>query len=114
MEVYRFAISSRYNHRATPARLFQPSLRYNMPDLRRRIVEQALFRGAELTFANRDYLRTVRAILGTLLETDTLPRDATVAALGIKTNRQQRRCLRGNREWRRGWKNMRGCSASTD
>ena len=62
----------------------QPSLRYNMPDLRRRIVEQALFRGAELTFANSDYLRTVRAILGTLLETDTLPRDATVAALGIK------------------------------
>jgi nicotinate-nucleotide pyrophosphorylase (carboxylating) len=62
----------------------QPSLRYNMPDLRRRIVEQALFRGAELTFANKDYLRTVRAILGTLLETDTLPRDATVAALGIK------------------------------
>src|SRR6202451_922602 len=62
----------------------QPSLRYSMPDLRRRIVEQALFRGAELTFANKDYLRTVRAILGTLLETDTLPRDATVAALGIK------------------------------
>jgi len=54
-----------------------------MPDLRRRIVEQALFRGAELTFANKDYVRTVRAILGTLLETDTLPRDATVAALGI-------------------------------
>jgi len=61
----------------------QPSLRYNMPDLRRRIVEQAMFRGAELTFASKDYLRTVRAILGTLLETDTLPRDATVAALGI-------------------------------
>jgi hypothetical protein len=61
----------------------QPTLRYAMPDLRRRIVEQALFRGAELTFANKDYLRTVRAILTTLLETDTLPRDATVAALGI-------------------------------
>src|SRR6202044_3889002 len=61
----------------------QPSLRYNMPDLRRRIVEQALFRGAELTFANKDYLRTVRAVLGTLLETDTLPRDATVAAAQI-------------------------------
>jgi nicotinate-nucleotide pyrophosphorylase (carboxylating) len=62
----------------------QPALRYAMPDLRRRIVEQALFRGAELTFANKDYLRTVRTILTTLLETDTLPRDATVAALGIK------------------------------
>ena len=81
----------------------QPSLRYNMPDLRRRIVEQALFRGAELTFANKDYLRTVRAILGTLLETDTLPRDATVAAQIIAREPGVRR----------GWKNMRGCFAST-
>ena len=55
-----------------------------MPDLRRRIVEHALFRGAELTLANKDYLRTVSTILTTLLETDTLPRDVTVAALGIK------------------------------
>jgi nicotinate-nucleotide pyrophosphorylase (carboxylating) len=62
----------------------QPILRYAMPDLRRRIVEQALFRGSELTFANKDYLRTVRTILTTPLETDTLPRDATVTALGIK------------------------------
>jgi nicotinate-nucleotide pyrophosphorylase (carboxylating) len=62
----------------------QPSLRYNIPDARRRHVEHALFRGAQLTFANKDYLRTVRAILTTLLETDALPRDATVAALGIK------------------------------
>jgi len=65
----------------------QPSLRYNMPDLRRRIVEQALFRGAELTFANRDYLRTARAILITLLETDTRPRDATAVALGISSRK---------------------------
>jgi len=61
----------------------QPLLRYIMPDLRRRMVEQALFRGAELTFANKEYVRTARAILSTLLETDTLPRDATVMALGI-------------------------------
>jgi nicotinate-nucleotide pyrophosphorylase (carboxylating) len=61
----------------------QPSLRYLMPDLRRRILEQALFRGAELTFANRDYLRTARNILFTLIETDTKPRDATASALGI-------------------------------
>jgi hypothetical protein len=45
--------------------LMQPTLRYAMPDLRRRIVEQALFRGSELTFANKDYLRTVRTILTT-------------------------------------------------
>jgi hypothetical protein len=51
----------------------QPSLRYNIPDARRRHVEQALFRGAQLTFANKGYLRTVRAILTTLLETDTFP-----------------------------------------
>lgn len=62
----------------------EPALRYHMPDLRRRIVEQALFRGAALTFANKAYLRTVRALLTTPLETDTQPRDATVAALGIR------------------------------
>ena len=56
----------------------QPLLRYIMPDLRRRMVEQALFRGAELTFANKEYVRTARAILSTLLETDTLPRDAEI------------------------------------
>jgi nicotinate-nucleotide pyrophosphorylase (carboxylating) len=55
-----------------------------MPESRRRHVEQALFRGGELTFANRAYLRTVRAFLTTLLETDTLPRDATITALGIR------------------------------
>ena len=55
-----------------------------MPESRRRHVEQALFRGSELTFANRAYLRTVRAFLTTLLETDTLPRDATITALGIR------------------------------
>lgn len=54
-----------------------------MPELRRRIVERALFRGAEVTLANKDYLRTVRTILTTLFETDTRPRDATAAALGI-------------------------------
>jgi nicotinate-nucleotide pyrophosphorylase (carboxylating) len=64
--------------------IVQPSLRYIMPESRRRHVEQALFRGRELTFANRAYLRTARALLITLLETDTLPRDATIAALGIK------------------------------
>jgi nicotinate-nucleotide pyrophosphorylase (carboxylating) len=62
----------------------KPSLRYIMPEARRRQVQQALFRGAELTFSNRDYLRTVRTILTTLLETDTLPFDSTVTALGIK------------------------------
>jgi nicotinate-nucleotide pyrophosphorylase (carboxylating) len=62
----------------------QPSLRYLIPEARRRHVEHALFRGAELTFSNKNYLRTVRAILTTLLETDTLPFDSTVAALGIK------------------------------
>ena len=84
-----------------------------MPDLRRRIVEQALFRGAELTFANKDYLRTVRAILGTLLETDTLPRDATVAALGIKNKPAAAQIIAREPGVRRGWKNMRGCFAST-
>jgi nicotinate-nucleotide pyrophosphorylase (carboxylating) len=61
----------------------QPSLRYPMPELRRRIVEHALFRGAELTFANGAYLRTARNILFTLLDTDTKPRDVTAVALGI-------------------------------
>ena len=55
-----------------------------MPDARWRQVEHALFRGSELTFANKDYLRTVRAILTTLLETDVLPLDATTTALGLK------------------------------
>lgn len=63
------------------------SLRYIIPEARRRHVEQALFRGSELTFANQNYLRTVRAILTTLLETDTLPCDATVVALGVKNER---------------------------
>ncbi len=54
-----------------------------MPELRRRIVEHALFRGAELNFGNGAYLRTARNILFTLLETDTKPRDLTAAALGI-------------------------------
>lgn len=65
----------------------KPSLRYSISEARKRRVEQALFRGAELTFANKEYLRTARAILTTLLEVDTLPRDSTVAALGLNNKR---------------------------
>jgi nicotinate-nucleotide pyrophosphorylase (carboxylating) len=54
-----------------------------MPDARKRDVERALFRGKNLTLKNKEYLGAARAILGTLVDTDTLPRDATVSALNI-------------------------------
>lgn len=45
--------------------------------------EQALFRGAALTLANPAYRAVAHAFLDVLLETDTSPRDLTVAALQL-------------------------------
>jgi nicotinate-nucleotide pyrophosphorylase (carboxylating) len=57
---------------------------YAMPVERQERVERALFRGGELTLENPTYVRVLRRIMGTLLETDLAPRDITVTALGIR------------------------------
>ena len=85
-----------------------------MPEERQRRVEKALFHGARLTLENPAYLSVLRSLLDALLVPDLSPRDLTVAALGIKNRPARLRCWRASREWRRGWRNMRGCSASTD
>jgi nicotinate-nucleotide pyrophosphorylase (carboxylating) len=54
-----------------------------MPIERQQRLEQALFRGGQLTMENREYARFVRSFVDPLLEADLAPRDATVAALGI-------------------------------
>jgi nicotinate-nucleotide pyrophosphorylase (carboxylating) len=60
------------------------ALQYAMPVERQERVERALFRGGELTLKNPAYVRVLRRIMETLLETDLAPRDITVTALGIR------------------------------
>jgi nicotinate-nucleotide pyrophosphorylase (carboxylating) len=60
------------------------ALQYAMPVERQERVERALFRGGELTIENPAYVRVLRGIMETLLETDLAPRDITVTALGIR------------------------------
>ncbi len=60
------------------------ALQYAMPVERQERVERALFRGGELTLENPAYVRVLRRIMETLLETDLAPRDITVTALGIR------------------------------
>ncbi len=60
------------------------ALHYAMPVERQGRVERALFRGGELTLENPAYVRVLRGIMETLLETDLAPRDITVTALGIR------------------------------
>lgn len=55
-----------------------------MPVERQQRLERALFRGGDLTTENPAYVRVLRGIIETLLETDLAPRDLTVAALGIR------------------------------
>ena len=59
-------------------------MQYAMPVERQERVERALFRGGDLTIENPTYLRVLRRIIETLLETDLAPRDLTVSALGIR------------------------------
>jgi nicotinate-nucleotide pyrophosphorylase (carboxylating) len=56
-----------------------------MSATREQLLKRALFRGANLTLENADYVRSLRAFMGELLRTDLLPRDLTVAALGINS-----------------------------
>ena len=58
-------------------------------------IEQALFRGANLTLNNPDYARAVRAITDELLRADFSPRDLTVAAVGIGYGDAQATVLAG-------------------
>ena len=60
------------------------ALQFVMPVERQVRLERALFRGEELTLENPAYVRVLRGILDTLLETDLEPRDLTVTALGIR------------------------------
>jgi nicotinate-nucleotide pyrophosphorylase (carboxylating) len=60
------------------------ALQYAMPVERQERVERALFRGGDLTIENPAYVRVLRGIMETLLETDLAPRDITVTALGIR------------------------------
>jgi nicotinate-nucleotide pyrophosphorylase (carboxylating) len=55
-----------------------------MPIARQWRLEQGLFHGQSLTLQNPAYMRTVKSLLGTLVETDLAPRDVTAYALGIK------------------------------
>ncbi len=47
-------------------------------------IEQALFRGGNLTLENPAYLHAVRAITEVLVQTDLAPEDLTARALGMK------------------------------
>src|SRR5260370_9101242 len=60
------------------------ALEYALPGERQERVERALFRGGDLTIENPAYVRVLRGIMETLLETDLAPRDITVTALGIR------------------------------
>jgi nicotinate-nucleotide pyrophosphorylase (carboxylating) len=60
------------------------ALPYAMPAERQERVERALFRGGDLTIENPAYVRVLRGIMQTLLQTDLAPRDITVTALGIR------------------------------
>lgn len=54
---------------------------------REHALEKALFRGGLLTLQNPDYAREVRSITDALLRVDLTPRDLTVAALEIRSER---------------------------
>jgi nicotinate-nucleotide pyrophosphorylase (carboxylating) len=54
-----------------------------MPIERQQRLEQAMFRGAQLTIENPEYAQFVQSLVDTLIEADLKPRDITVAALGI-------------------------------
>jgi nicotinate-nucleotide pyrophosphorylase (carboxylating) len=60
------------------------ALQYAMPAERQERIERALFRGGDLTIQNPAYVRVLRGIMETLLQTDLAPRDITVTALGIR------------------------------
>jgi nicotinate-nucleotide pyrophosphorylase (carboxylating) len=60
------------------------ALQYAMPVERQQRLERALFRGGDLTIENPAYVRVLRGIIETLIETDLAPRDITVTALGIR------------------------------
>jgi nicotinate-nucleotide pyrophosphorylase (carboxylating) len=60
------------------------ALQYAMPAERQERVERALFRGGDLTIDNPAYVRVLRGIMETLLQTDLAPRDITVTSLGIR------------------------------
>ncbi|MGA7623685.1 MAG: carboxylating nicotinate-nucleotide diphosphorylase [Candidatus Acidiferrales bacterium] len=60
-----------------------------MPIERQRRLEQAMFRGAQLTLENPAYVRFVKDLVNTLLDADLAPRDITVAALGIANVRTE-------------------------
>ncbi len=53
------------------------------PETRIQRTEQALFRGASLILGNTEYRNAVRPLLDSLLETDTTPRDITIAAMRL-------------------------------
>lgn len=53
------------------------------PQTRVQRIEGALFRGGSLTLGNAEYRNAVRPLLDSLLESDTAPRDITVAALHL-------------------------------
>ncbi|MGH9575677.1 MAG: carboxylating nicotinate-nucleotide diphosphorylase [Candidatus Acidiferrales bacterium] len=53
------------------------------PQTRVQRIEEALFRGGSLTLGNAEYRNAVRPLLDSLLESDTAPRDITVAALRL-------------------------------
>jgi len=56
-------------------------------------VKLSMFRGASLHLENPEYLQAARAFLDELLLEDTRPRDLTVAALGIGSERAAGRIL---------------------
>jgi nicotinate-nucleotide pyrophosphorylase (carboxylating) len=56
-------------------------------------VQRSMFRGASLHLENPEYLQAARAFLEELLLEDTRPRDLTVAALGIGSERAAGRIL---------------------
>jgi nicotinate-nucleotide pyrophosphorylase (carboxylating) len=58
-----------------------------MTDTREERLEKALFRGGSLTLANPEYFREVRTFTEESLRIDLMPRDLTVEALGIGSER---------------------------
>lgn len=56
-------------------------------------VRHSMFRGATLHLRNSEYQHAVEAFLNELLAEDTRPRDLTVAALGIESERANGRIL---------------------
>jgi nicotinate-nucleotide pyrophosphorylase (carboxylating) len=58
-----------------------------MNETRQQRLEKALFRGASLTLENPGYRHAVCTFIEVLLQTDSVARDLTVEALGIKESR---------------------------